>query len=138
APTELARVADFTNARSVLWGQLTRFGEAIRIDATLQDLDKGQTAPLNAMAPNARDLLTSIGSLADSVRETLAHGSTDILTELKSTSWKPATGSCDALRLYNEGLQLTQQRNQQAALKIFDAATKIDDHLALALPAVAK
>jgi eukaryotic-like serine/threonine-protein kinase len=138
APTELARVADFTNARSVLWGQLTRFGEAIRIDATLQDLDKGQTVPLNAMAPNARDLLTSIGALADSVRESLAHGSTDILTELKSTSWKPSTSSFEALRLYNEGQQLTQQGNHQAALKSFEAATKIDDHFALALSAMAK
>jgi len=138
APTELARVADFTNAKSVLWGQLTRFGEAIRIDATLQDLDKGQTVPLNAMAPNARDLLASIGSLADSVRENLAHGSTDILTELKSTSWKPSTSSFEALRLYNEGQRLTQQGNHQAALKSFEAATKIDDHFALALSAMAK
>ena len=138
APTELARVADFTNARSVLWGQLTRFGEAIRIDATLQDLDKGQTVPLNAMAPNTRDLLASIGALADSVRENLAHGSTDILTELKSTSWKPSTSSFEALRLYNEGQQLTQQGNHQAALKSFEAATKIDDHFALALSAMAK
>jgi eukaryotic-like serine/threonine-protein kinase len=138
APTELARVADFMNARSVLWGQLTRFGEAIRIDATLQDLDKGQTVPLNAMAPNTRDLLASIGSLADSVRENLAHGSTDILTELKSTSWKPSTSSFEALRLYNEGQQLTQQGNHQAALKSFEAATKIDDHFALALSAMAK
>jgi tetratricopeptide (TPR) repeat protein len=138
APTELARVADFTNARSVLWGQLTRFGEAIRIDATLQDLDKGQTVPLNAMAPNARDLLASIGLLADAVRENLAHGSTDILTELKSTSWKPSTSSFEALRLYNEGQLLTQQGNHQAALKSFEAATKIDDHFALALSAMAK
>jgi serine/threonine protein kinase/tetratricopeptide (TPR) repeat protein len=138
APTELARVADFTNARSVLWGQLTRFGEAIRIDATLQDLDKGVTTPLNAMAPNARDLLASIGTLADAVRENLAHGSTDILTELKSTSWKPSTSSFEALRLYNEGQQLTQQGNHQAALKSFEAATKIDDHFALALSAMAR
>ncbi len=138
APTELARVADFTNARSVLWGQLTRFGEAIRIDATLQDLDKGETTPLNAMAPNARDLLASIGTLADAVRENLAHGSTDILKELKSTSWKPSTSSFEALRLYNEGQQLTQQGNHQAALKSFEAATKIDDHFALALSAMAK
>ena len=50
APTELARVADFTSARSVLWGQYTRFGNAIRIDATLQDLDRQQAVPLNAMA----------------------------------------------------------------------------------------
>ena len=97
-----------------------------------------QTVPLNAMAPNSRDLLAAIGVLADAVREKLAHGSTDILTELKSTSWKPSTSSFEALRLYNEGQQLTQQGNHQAALKSFEAATKIDDHFALALSAMAK
>ena len=57
APQELARVADFTNARRVLWGQYSRFGDAIRIDATLQDLDGGQSVPLNAMAANEASLL---------------------------------------------------------------------------------
>jgi hypothetical protein len=67
------------------------------------------TSPtLNAMAPNARDLLASIGTLADAVRENLANGSTDVLKELKSTSWKPSTSSFEALRLYNEGQQLTR------------------------------
>ncbi len=138
APTELARVAEFANARTVLWGQLTRFGEAIRIDATLQDLDRGETVPLNAMAPNEGALLASIGQLADVVRERLARGSPDILNELKSTSWKPSTGSFEALRLYNEGLRLTQQGNHQGAQKNFEAATKVDEHFALAFSALAK
>jgi Tfp pilus assembly protein PilF/TolB-like protein len=138
APTELARVAEFANARTVLWGQLTRFGEAIRIDATLQDFDRGETVPLNAMAPNEGNLLGSIGELADMVRERLARGSPDILNELKSTSWKPSTGSFEALRLYNEGLRLTQQGNHQGAQKDFEAATKLDEHFALALSALAK
>jgi hypothetical protein len=42
APAQLASVADFTTARHVLWGTVTRFGNAIRIDATLQDLDRGR------------------------------------------------------------------------------------------------
>ena len=71
APQELARVADFTNARRVLWGQYSRFGNAIRIDATLQDLDSGQSVPLNAMAANDASLLTAIGQLTDAVRESL-------------------------------------------------------------------
>jgi eukaryotic-like serine/threonine-protein kinase len=138
APTELTRVAEFANARTVLWGQLTRFGEAIRIDATLQDFDRGETIPLNAMAPNEGNLLGSIGELADLVRERLARGSPDILKELKSTSWKPSTGSFEALRLYNEGLRLTQQGNHQGAQKDFEAATKLDEHFALAFSALAK
>jgi tetratricopeptide (TPR) repeat protein len=138
APTELARVADLTNARRVLWGQFTRFGNAIRIDATLQDLDRGETVPLNAMAPNENGLLAAISELAGAVRQNLARGSPDILSELKSSAWKPTTSSLDALRLYNEGQLLTQQGNHQEALKRFEAATKQDGNFALAYSALAR
>ena len=132
APAELARVADLSSARSVVWGQITRFGNAIRIDATLQDLEREQTVPLNAMAPNEGGLLTAVSQLAEGVRQSLARGSTDVLNELTSSAWKPSTSSFDALRLYNEGLGLTQQGKPQAALKSFEAATKADGNFALA------
>ncbi len=138
APTELARVAEFTNARRVLWGQYTRFGEAIRIDATLQDLDRGSAVALNAMAPNESGLLTAISTLAEAVRQDLARGAPDILQELKSTAWKPSTSSFEALRFYNEGRQLADQGTHQAALKSFTAATKQDANFALAYSALAR
>jgi tetratricopeptide (TPR) repeat protein len=138
APAELIRVADFTNARRVLWGQYTRFGDAIRIDATLQDLDRGQSVPLNAMAPNEGALLGSLSQLAEAVRQDLARGSPDILKELKSTSWKPSTTSFEALRLYNEGMRLTQQGSHQEALKSLEAATKQDANFALGFSALAR
>jgi eukaryotic-like serine/threonine-protein kinase len=138
APTELARVADFTNARSILWGQYTRFGNAIRIDATLQDLERQQTVPLNAMAPNEGSLLIAITELAGAVRESLARGSPDVLNELKSTAWKPSTTSFEALRLYDQGLALTREGKQQAALKSFEAATKADGNFALAFSGLAQ
>jgi serine/threonine protein kinase len=51
-PADLARVAEFTSSRRVLSGSFIRFGDSIRIDATLQDLETGQHVPLGAMAPN--------------------------------------------------------------------------------------
>jgi serine/threonine protein kinase len=138
APAQLASVAEFTAARVVLWGTLTRFGNSIRIDATLQDLDRQETLPLNAMAPNESALLTAIAQLADSVRQNLAHGSADTLAELKSTSWKPSTQSFEALRLYNDGLRFTQQGTYQSALKSFEAATHEDANFALAYSGLAQ
>ena len=138
APAELARVADFTSARRVLSGQFARFGNAVRIDATLQDLDRGQTVPLNAMAPNEGAVLTAISQLAEAVRQNLARGSPDVLNELTATSWKPSTSSFDALRLYNEGQELTQQGSHQEALKRFEAATKQDGNFALGYSAQAR
>ena len=77
-------------------------------------------------------------TLADSVRENLAHGSTSILEELKSTSWKPSTASLDALRSYNEGVGFTQQGAHQTALKSFQAATKEDPNFALGFSGLAQ
>ena len=138
APAQLTSVADFTSARHVLWGTLTRFGNQIRIDATLQDLDRQETVPLNAVAPNEASLLNAIAQLADSVRQNLARGSANILAELTSTSWKPSTHSFEALRLYNEGVRLTQQGTHQAALRSFQAATKDDANFALGFSGLAQ
>ncbi len=137
-PAQLARVADFTSARHVLWGTITRFGNSILINATLQDLEGAQTSSLNETAPNADGLLNAIPRLADAVRQTLARGSPSILEELKATSWKPSTHSFEALRFYNEGLRLTQQGTHQAALKSFQTATKEDPNFALAFSGLAQ
>jgi tetratricopeptide (TPR) repeat protein len=138
AQAELARVADLTNARRVVWGSFGRFGTAIRIDATLQDLDRNELVPLTANAPNEAGLLTATSVLADAVRKELARGSPDILNELTSTSWKPTTTSFEALRLYEDGLQLTREGNHQEALKRFLEATRRDESFALAFSALAK
>ena len=138
APKELARVADLTSARRVLSGSFARFGDAIRIDATLQDLDRGDAASLSAMAPNEAGLLTAMSELAESVRTNLASGSPDVLAELKSAAWKPSTGSFEALRRYQQGLQLTREGNHQEAHKLFVEATKLDENFALAFSALAQ
>ena len=74
APAELVRVADFTNARRVLWGQITRFGDAIRIDATLQDLDRRRRVPLNGHGAERGELADRDSTLAEAVRQELARG----------------------------------------------------------------
>ena len=37
------RLAEFSNADNVVWGRYTRFGDQIRIDATIQDMKHGHT-----------------------------------------------------------------------------------------------
>src|SRR5262249_37657900 len=91
-----------------------------------------------AMAPNDGALLTAVSGLADTVRQNLSHGSRDILNELKSSAWKPSTNSLDALRLYNEGVQLAGQGKSQEALKRLEAATAHDNQCALAFSELAR
>ncbi|MGB2714796.1 MAG: tetratricopeptide repeat protein [Vicinamibacterales bacterium] len=137
-PTQLASVADFTNAGHVLWGTVTRLGSQIHINATLQDLANTETSALSEMAPNEDALVGAISRLSDAVRERLARGSRTVLEELKSTSWKPSTSSFEALRFYNEGLQFIQQGTYQEALKRFEAAAKQDPSFALAFSGMAQ
>src|SRR5205807_7977597 len=45
-PPTIRRVADFSTADRVVWGQYAKFGDQIRIDATLQDIKNDRTIPL--------------------------------------------------------------------------------------------
>ncbi len=138
SPADLARIADFASAKTILWGQYVKFGEEIRIDATLQNLDQQQTTPLKATAANQAGLLAAVGQLAGSVQQALAAGSADVLNELKASAWRPSTQSFEALRLYNDGLNLLRDGNQPEAAKRFEAAVAEDQNFALAYSALAE
>ena len=138
SPNELARIAEFASAQTILWGQFVKFGDEIRIDATLQDLAQRKTTPLKATAPNQAALLTTIAQLAESVQQSLAAGSTDVLNELKSTAWRPSTQSFEALRQFNEGQQFERDGNFQNAIERFNAATAEDPNFALAYSGLAQ
>jgi eukaryotic-like serine/threonine-protein kinase len=138
SPADLARIADFASAKTILWGQYVKFGEEIRIDATLQSLDQQKTTPLKATAANQAGLLAAVGQLAGSVQQALAAGSTDVLNELKASAWRPSTQSFEALRLYNDGLNLSRDGNHQEAAKRFEGAVAEDQNFALAYSALAE
>lgn len=136
-PPTLRRVADFTNADRLVWGQYLKFGDQIRIDATLEDLKREHTTALKAEAPNEKELLRAIDQLAQSIQQNLELSS-DILKELRSTSLKPSSKSIQALRYYNEGLQLTREGKNLEAQKKFEASTREDPEFALAYSRLAQ
>ncbi len=55
-PTAIRRVADFSNADRVVWGQYAKFGDQIRIDATLQDIKNDRTVPLKIDVPSEKEI----------------------------------------------------------------------------------
>jgi eukaryotic-like serine/threonine-protein kinase len=138
SPAELARIANFANAGSVLWGQYVKFGDEIRIDATLQDLEQRQRTPLKASAANEGMLMDAVAQLATGVQQELAKGSAEVLKQLQASAWRPTTNSLEALRMYNEALQLARQGNHQKALDRFKAAVDTDTNFALAYSALAQ
>ncbi len=136
-PTMLRRIAEFSSADVVVFGQYARFGDQVRIDATLQDLKNNRTIPLKAEAPSEKDIPSASDKLADSVRQNLAL-SKDVLKELKATSYQPTSTSMDALRDYNQGVGLLREGKNLEAEKHLEAATKADATFALAFSKLAQ
>jgi len=127
----LRRLAEFANADTVIFGQFAKAGDQIRIDTTILDLGHDSRIVLKTDVPNEKELLGSVDKLASDIRERLA-ANPDVLKELKAHGQRPSTMSIQALRAYDNGLQLARQGNKLDALKQFEAATVDDPNFALA------
>jgi serine/threonine protein kinase/tetratricopeptide (TPR) repeat protein len=130
-PTTVRKLAQFSSADTMIWGQYVKLGNAIRIDATLEDVKRQRSILLKAQAADQSGLQAAVDQLALSIRESLSLPS-DALAELRATAFKPSTRSLEALKGYNEGLQLAREGKQSDALKSFQGAIRADSEFALA------
>ena len=136
-PTLLGRIAEFSSADTVVWGQYAKFGDQIRIDATLQDLKHNRRVPLKIEAASEKDIPGSVDQLAELIRKNLSLSS-DALKELKASSFQPSSKSVTALQDYNQGIQRLRQGKDLDAVQSFQAAVKDDPQFALAYSRLAE
>ena len=136
-PPSIKRIAEFSDADRLVWGQYAKFGDQIRIDATLQDLKNDRSIPLKIEIPTEKDIPGGIDRLADSIRQKLAL-SEDVLKQLRATSFKPSSQSVAALRDYDQGFGSLREGKNLEARKQFEAATKDDPAFALAFSKLAQ
>src|SRR5271166_1130860 len=136
-PQVVRRVAEFSNADTVVWGRYAKFGDQIRIDAILQDLKHDRQTPLKIEAPNEKAIPETVDKLAELIRSNLSVSS-DVLKELKANSFQPGSKSVPALRDYNAGVQLLRDGKMAEAQKLFESATKQDPSFALAYSKLAQ
>jgi eukaryotic-like serine/threonine-protein kinase len=130
-PTMVGRIAQFSSADTVVWGQYAKFGDQIRVDATLKDLKRDHSVSLKIDNVSERDIPSAVDRLAENVRQNLFI-SKDILSELKASSYQPTSKSPEALRAYDKGLELLREGKNLDALKSLQAATTEDTQFALA------
>jgi tetratricopeptide (TPR) repeat protein len=130
-PPTLRRLSEFSNAEVLVSGQYARFGEQIRIDASVRDLKRNRTAGLKAEARNEKEVVAAVDHLAQAIRENLALPGSAI-KELQEKSLRPSTQSLPALRAYSHGVELARQGKNLEADKQFSAATQADPQFALA------
>jgi serine/threonine protein kinase/tetratricopeptide (TPR) repeat protein len=136
-PAMIRRVADFSSADRVVWGQYAKFGDQIRIDATLQDIKNGSAVPLKIDVASEKEIPGAIDRLAESIRQKLALPE-NVLKELKASSFQPSSHSVAALREYNQGINSQRDGKNLEAQKQFEAATKEDPAFALAYSKLAQ
>jgi tetratricopeptide (TPR) repeat protein len=136
-PATLRQISESSNADTVVLGQYVKFGDQIRIDASLQDLKHDRRIPLKTDAAGEKDIPGAVDRLAESIRQNLAV-SPDVIKELKSSSFQPTSKSVAALREYNQGIQNVREGKNLEALKSFQASTKDDPEFALAFSKLAE
>jgi len=130
-PSTITRLGSFSNADVIVSGQYVAAGAQIRIDATLHNLERQVEVVLNEQAQGEDDLLAAVARLAATIRESMDL-SAGALAALEAASFSPSTGSVEALRYFNEGLQLERSSNFLEAAQQFQAATDEDADFALA------
>jgi tetratricopeptide (TPR) repeat protein/predicted Ser/Thr protein kinase len=136
-PTMVGRIAEFSNADTMVFGQYARFGGQIRIDATLQDLKHDRSVPIKIDAVDEKDIPGAVDRLAASIRNNLAF-STDVINELKASSFQPSSKSVPALRDFSQGMQLLRDGKNLDAVKALQTATQEDPQFALAFSRLAE
>jgi eukaryotic-like serine/threonine-protein kinase len=136
-PVTIRRVADFSSADRVVWGQYAKFGDQIRIDATIQDIKNGSSVPLKIDVNGEKEIPAAIDRMAESIRQKLALPD-DVLKQLKASSFQPTSQSIAALRDYNLGAGLQRDGKNLDAKKQFEVATAEDPNFALAFSRLAQ
>jgi serine/threonine protein kinase/tetratricopeptide (TPR) repeat protein len=132
----LRRVAEFTNAQTVVFGQYIKAGNQIRINTTILDLAHHTRLTVMTDVSQDKDLLAGVDKLAGELREKLT-ADPAVLKDLKAHAERPSTTSVDALHDYEDGLAFARADKNIEAQQKFQAATTADPNFALAFAKLA-
>ncbi len=125
------QLTQFTNADVVVWGEFAKFGDEVRIDATITDRKNSTQIPLKVQAANEKEILTAVDTLAAQIRQNLALSSSAI-GELETTAFKPSSKSLEALRDFARGEESQRLGKNQDAMEAFKSSISYDPDFALA------
>jgi eukaryotic-like serine/threonine-protein kinase len=136
-PEKLKTIADLCDADTVVSGQYAKYGDQIRIDATLLDVKRDRRAPLKIQSDNENAIPATVDRLAELVRSNL-RVSPDVLQELKASGFQPSSKSLPAIRDFNQGVQQQREGRNLQAVKSFQASIQEDPQFALAYADLAR
>ncbi|HEX4309608.1 MAG TPA: tetratricopeptide repeat protein [Acidobacteriaceae bacterium] len=133
----LNRVAEFTNAQTLIFGQFIKAGNTIRINTTVMGVAHDTRSVVTTDVPDQNQLLAGVDKLAGELREKLT-ADPKVLNDLKAHALRPTTTSVEALHDYENGVALERAGKNMDALNAFRAATAADMNFALAFSRMAE
>jgi len=136
-PDTLRNIMEQSNADTVVYGQYAKFGNQIRIDATLQDIKHNRREQMKIEVASEQEIPAKIDQFAELIRKNLALSS-DVVKELKASSFQPFSKSSAALKDYNQSMQLRRDGKNLEAAKLLESAIQADSQFALAYSKLAE
>jgi serine/threonine protein kinase/tetratricopeptide (TPR) repeat protein len=127
----LRQLADLSSADFMVWGHYVKLGDQVRIEATLGDFkNPGRNKQLQVQVAGEKDFLNGVHQLAEQIRGSLSVSS-NVLNDLKASSFKISSESVNALRDYDQGMQQMRDGKGLEAIKSLESAVKEDPQFAL-------
>ena len=127
----LDSIAERVPADSLLYGQFVESGGNLRLDLTVRQTGSGVPTPVNAeMASD--DVFAIVDTLTEGVKAQLDLSEDEIRGDVDRPVSEVATGSFEALRSYQRGLDQLNEGNNQDAARLLEAATQTDPNFAMA------
>jgi tetratricopeptide (TPR) repeat protein/predicted Ser/Thr protein kinase len=136
-PDALRNIVEQSNADTVVYGKYAKFGNQIQIDATLHDIKGNRQQALKIVVSSEQEIPAKIDELAELIRKNLALSS-DVVKELKASSFQPSSKSVEALKAYNQSMQLVRDGKNLEAVKLLESAIQNDPQFALAYSKLAE
>jgi eukaryotic-like serine/threonine-protein kinase len=136
-PDTLRRVAEFSSADTIVSGRYVKFGDKIHIEATVQDMKHDRRVPLKIDANSEKEIPGTVDQLSEMIRQNLSV-SADVVKELKASSFQPSSKSVDAIKAYNQGMELFRDGKNLEAVQAFQSAVQADSQFALAFSRLAE
>jgi tetratricopeptide (TPR) repeat protein len=133
----LASIAGRAPADSLLYGQFVESGGEVRLDLTLRKSSSGVTIPLQ-FDMRASEVFALVDRITAEVKERLDLAPGALRADADRPVAEVSTGSLDALRAYQLGLDQFKRGSNQAAIEEFSKATAADPNFAMAYAKLAE
>ena len=127
----LKRVAEFSNADKIVFGDYVKNGDQILLKSTILDVRRDSKDTFRTEIAHEKDFITSLDAVAGDLRKRLA-SSSNTLKQLEEHADHVTTTSLPALRAYDEGSRMSRLGDDTSAVTKLEEATKDDPGFAFA------